>query len=195
MVTINEIPVEYTLTNGRTGVNIHHFLASAASADDQCDALADLMETLDSNLVPETAWRIPGEGRQIESATGALTGAWTATTFRTGTGGASGQPVADATQVLLRWQTAAIRRGRFLRGRTFIPGLNNGYTTGGNISSALGSTWATAVGTFLDRNVGFGIWGRPLPARGPVPAAPGVFAEASGGGVWQELAVQRGRRG
>ena len=195
MATIREIPVGYTLLNGRTGVNIYHFASTGFTADDQCDALGDLMETLDSNLVPGTIWRIPSEGRQLDSATGELVSAWTATTFRTGDGGAAGQPVADATQVLLRWQTAAIRRGRFLRGRTYVPGLNNGYTTAGNVSSALGSTWATAIGAFLDREVGFGVWGRPLPAKGASPAAPGVFALATGGGVWAELAVQRGRRG
>lgn len=195
MTDIREVPVLWHLPNGREGVAVFHFLASGGTAAAQTTALRTCVEVLDSNLVSGLTWTIPAEGRVIAAETGELVGVWTIAAPITGAGGAAGQQVADATQVLLRWRTSHIRRGRFLQGRTYVPALNRDYTQGGNITAALGTTWAAALADLVATPVGFGVWGRPLPARGIYPAAPGTWQPATSSGVWSELAVQRGRRG
>lgn len=195
MAVLREIPVQWHLPNGLEGVLVTHFYGATATATAQATGLSVLVSVLDSNLVTGLSWTIPSAGREIESTTGELTGAWTSSSVFTGAGGATGEQVPDVAQVLLRWRTPLVRRGRFLQGRSYIPALNEGYVAAGNVSSAIRTTWEAAMSTFLNNSTGFGIWGRPLPARGELPAADGVFAHATSGSVWGELAVQRGRRG
>lgn len=195
MPDVREIVVQWNLPNGLVGAMVTHWSPGPATPEVQCEALAGMLSVLDSNLVPGLSWVVPAEGRQIDVATGTLTGPWTSDAPITGAGGAAGQQVPDVAQVLLRWRTAAIRRGRFLQGRSYIPALNEGYVASGNVASALRVTWEAAQSALVTAGVGYGVYGRPLPARGGFPPAPGVFALATSGAVWGELAVQRGRRG
>lgn len=195
MVNIRQVQVNWVTQSGPGKVSVFNFSAAGASITAQRDALRTMLEVLDSNLVPGTTWSIENAGRVLDDATGALTGAWSDGAAITGAGGAAGQPVADATQVLLQWQTGVIEGGRFLRGRTFIPGLNRDYTNLGNLSTSIVTTWGAALTTFVGSSTGFGIWRRPWPGSVTRPAYSGAFQAASTGDVWPELAVQRRRRG
>lgn len=190
MANIREVIVDWTTLSGPGKVSVFHFAAPTVSVATQRAALGTMLMIIDSNLVEETEWSIRTEGRILESTTGELTGSWTDATVREGAGGASGNSVTDPTQVLLRWRTGQIRNGRFLIGRTFIPGLNEGYTTGGNIAPGILTTWGAAMSTFVGSASGFGVWGKPSGTAGA-----GVFHEATGSQVWSEAAVLRRRRG
>lgn len=201
MTNIHEVPVQWHLPNGLEGLMVNHFRGTLGEIGDQRDALAACIATFDSNLVEGLSWTIPQEGKVLEAETGDLLGVWTDVTEKVGSGGASGQQVPDLAQVLVRWRTGAIRRNRLLQGRSFIPALNEGYVQAGNVSGALNATWTTAANALVDAGVGFGVWGRPLPAIAPRdghpgwPALAGTFALATSASVWGEIASQRGRRG
>jgi len=195
MVNVRQVVVQWTTASGPGKVSVFNFSAAGATITAQRAALKALLEVVDSNLVPGTLWSIESAGRVLDDSTGALVGAWSDGAVITGAGGAAGQPVADATQVLLQWQTGVIEGARFLRGRTFIPGLNRDYTNLGNVAPSIVSTWGAAMTTFVGASVGFGIWRRPWPGSPTRPAYTGAFQGASTGDVWAELAVQRRRRG
>lgn len=127
--------------------------------------------------------------RLIDDATGELVGLETFTPAPPVTGSSSGQPVADSSQVLLRWATGQIVNGRFVQGRTFLPGLGVGNLNNGNVASAVVTAMSTAANTFAAGAVGFGVWHRPK------DDAAGDLLFMTGGSCWNEVAVQRGRRG
>lgn len=163
------------------------YFSSSATASEQREHLGTFLSDLMGAVVPGVRFTIRTEGRILNPGTGALTGAWVDGVARTLTGSASGQPVADATQALIRWQTGEVVGRRFLQGRTFIPGLANGNTNGGNISTALIADWATKANAFVSASQ-FGIWHRPKTGAG------GQWLEVTTASIWSELAVLRRRR-
>lgn len=152
-------------------------------------ALAAFWE--DCSVTQNTAvgWSIQTGGREMDEVTGGLTGLWSEPTPYTGNGDASGQKVADSTQALIRWQTTTIRRGRFLQGRSFLPGVAVSQLSDGNLGNGAVGTLQTSATLLVVGEVGLSVWGRP------VQGAPGVLAPVTQASVWNELAVLRGRRG
>lgn len=127
--------------------------------------------------------------RLVDSDTGELVGLDTFTPAPPVTGSSSGQPVADSSQVLLRWATGQIVNGRFVQGRTFLPGLGVGNLNSGNVAPAVVTAMSTAAQAFALSTAGFGVWHRPK------DDALGDHFLLQGGSCWNEVAVQRGRRG
>lgn len=128
-----------------------------------------------------------GEVREYNSATGVLIGAATSSPETASYGTATDDPVANATQVLMRWGTGAVVSGRRLRGRTYVPGLHKSALAGGELLAAA----QTAIQTTVDEIVALGllhIWHRPVNGGG------GQDRPVTGGSVWNELAVIRNRR-
>lgn len=182
-----EILTDWTTLNADTGVTVMYFDDATPVADARL-ALSTLWADIDAVLHEGTNWTIRQDGRVIAEATGTLTGTWFASTPYTGTGQSAGNPVGNATQMLLRWQTGVIVSGRRVAGRTFVPGLASGSTSGGQMRSEATVTVNTACETFTNATSGFGVWHRPKPAQA------GSHHVATAGNVWSELAVQRGRR-
>jgi hypothetical protein len=89
----------------------------------------------------------------------------------------------------MRWDTSIIINHRFLRGRTYIPGMSTGGMVNGNVSSSIVSAWTTAGQAMITAGKGFGVWHRPVLGVG------GEFHQATVATVWPELAVLRRRRG
>lgn len=129
------------------------------------------------------------EGREVNPATGLTTDFWTEGTPYAAAGGAGSNPVADATQVLIRWRTPDVVAGRRVQGRTFVPGLASTGLAGGGINAGAVAAFNAIAQGLVDADVGLGVWSRPTDARA------GTFNEVTSGSVWNELAVQRGRRG
>lgn len=153
-------------------------------------ALAALYTGIEDRLDTGTTWTIATSGRVLDPTTGALTGEWSEPTSQTGQGATTtGTNVADATQALIRWNTGAVVNGRFLKGRTFIPGLSTSALSDGALSSATQTDFLTSLSTFLAAGAGLGVWHRPTSGAG------GSFHLVTAASVWSELAVQRGRRG
>jgi hypothetical protein len=183
-----EILVDWSTASGAGKVSVLWFGLSSAVAD-QRTALATMLGSVDGGLDTSVTWAIRNTGREVDDATGGLTGVWSDAASHTGTGGVPGEPVADATMMLMRWHTDHIVAGRFLQGRTFIPGLAVSNTQDGNLSSAQVANMASFGQTLIDASVQVGVWHRPTSGSG------GVFWAADTATVWEELAVLRRRRG
>lgn len=183
-----EILVDWTTDSGSGKVSVFMFLEGSAVAD-QRDALADFLAVIDNGLASTCSYAIRQSGRELDATTGGLTGAWTDSTAHTGAGGGSGEPVADAVQCLFQWQTDHIVNGRFLRGRTFIPGLVSAAVVNGNVDSATQAAFQAAGQALLDTGTQLAVWHRPTAGSG------GVAWAADTATVWSELAVLRRRRG
>ena len=182
-----EIVTDWIGPQGSGMVSVMWFDAGIAVATQRA-AVSAFLNAYDANISNTYSWTVRTAGRDLDNATGALVGAWSDATPQTGTGAVGTAPVPDATQVLYQWHTGSIVSGRFLRGRTFLPGLTASSTTGGNISSSV-VTGLTGYGTtFLAANVGFQVWHRPQNGAGGSVALGGTCS------VWPELAVLRRRR-
>lgn len=182
-----EILTDWT-TEAGGGFRTVTFWDSAVAVEGQRAKWQAFLEDINTILTTATTWTIRTEGREMDNTTGTLTGAWSDGTAQTGGGAGSGESVADATQMLVRWSTETIVNGRFLRGRTFIPGVQVAALVSGNLGSAQVTAVNAACVTLLTDNQGFGIWHRPVSGAG------GSFSLATSGNAWSELAVLRQRR-
>jgi len=183
-----EIVVDWTTASGGGKVNVFFFDAAGSVATQRLD-LANFLGDVDGSLDNSCTWTIRTTGRDLDDGTGGLVGSWVDATTRTGTGNNATEPVADATQLLFQWHTGVIVNGRFLRGRTFIPGLTASILVGGNVNPGNVTSFDGFAEAFLAASDGFGIWHRPTSGTG------GVFEVAQSATVWSELAVLRRRRG
>jgi len=182
-----EILVDWTTPSGSDHRSVLMFNTVSTPAD-QRSAIYTFLSTIKSQLEDSTSFTVETAGRELDDATGALVGVWSEGTSYTGVGVVSGQVVADATQALMQWRTDHIVGGRFLQGRTYIPGLSASHLSNGNLSSTAITAWTAAGQALIDDAVGFGVWHRPVLGAG------GVFWAADTASVWGELAVLRKRR-
>lgn len=187
MATLREIITEWTTPKGGTGFSIMYFDAAGGVPSAQRSSLQDLWTDCAFQLADTTEWTIATTGKQIDSATGTLTGFWSETTSHEGVG-SGGVQMADATQLLLQWVTTNIVAGRRVRGRTYLPGVGWGTSSAGEPLPAVVVSLTSAAEAFVTRGQGFGVWSRPAPGRA------GSFSEPVNGAAWTEYAVQRRRR-
>lgn len=184
--------IEVTTTwNPPSGVTTKSVMYFGPGADPSIVRLRvhELWDALSHALSNQCSWSVDTEGRILDSSTGTLLGSWTEATTRADAGIGTGQPVADATQALLRWQTGTVVSGRFLQGRTFVPGLEGNELLAGNLGAATVTSFVAAQASFLLATSGqFGIWHRPKAGAG------GVWVPVTGGSTASELAVLRRRR-
>lgn len=183
-----EILTDWTFDSGEDGVTVM-FFDELLSVTDQRDALAVFWGAVDSMLHNGTTWTIRQSGRELDDSTGTLTGVWTDTPVKTGTGAGTVNPVNDAAMILLQWQTATIINGRMVRGRTFVPGAEISTQEGGNLGAGFVSQLQGYQATLIAASEGFGVWHRPTSGSG------GQFVPVTNGTAWSEFAVLRGRRG
>lgn len=194
-VAMNQILTDWTTPSGGGKVTVMYFSA-AGDINDQRIAVDNLFKDIGVGLDDSVSYQVRQEGVVLNDVDGALLDSWV-DNFATGSSGdGTGQVVADATQVLIRWSTDTVVNGRFLKGRTFVPGLGNGNEANGNLATAAVATFQGVVDDFIAADVGFGVWSRPV--RDPETHAlvrDGLWLPATGGSVWSELAVLRRRRG
>lgn len=184
---MREILVRTTTPAGGGRLNVTYW-DSIHPVASQLTALKNFFEAIKPHFAGTCTYQVEGTGREMNEVTGTLTGIWTspAPAVTTGAGGTSITP--DAVQTLFRWNTGIIIGGRFVQGRTFVPGIISGSTSGGNVSVAALAALNTAATNFVGANIGFGIWHRPVGGSG------GVLVPVVGGTTWSELAVLRRRR-
>lgn len=188
MTDLNEVITTWATDAGGGFKSVMYFLASGGTINAQRQSVHTLWETVETELNTSTVYSQEQEGRIIEAETGTLQGLWTDGEAFGGFGTDAAEPVPDASQVLMRWNTNTVIGGRFLRGRTFVPGLGVDNVTNGNVSAGSITLFSGAMNTFVATGLGFCIWHRPTLGAG------GGFAEVSGSSVWNELAVLRRRR-
>jgi hypothetical protein len=182
-----EILVDWTTPSGSDHRSVFYFDVAAAVAAQRL-ALSTFLTAVKASLTTVTSYSIEQTGRELDDATGTLTGAWSTGLVYTGTGGSATQPVADATQLLFRWATTTIIGGRFLKGRTYVPGFYAGGLSGGNVLAAQVTGLSAAANTFAVDASHPQVWHRPIAGSG------GQAVNMTGGSLWSELAVLRKRR-
>lgn len=183
-----EIVTDWTTGSGRATTSVMHFDEFTATASAQRAALATFFDACAEVLDSGTRFVIRTDGKEFDDATGTLTGTWTDATSRESFGGVAGAAVADAAQVLVRWGTQVIRNGRFVRGRTFIPGYASSLQNEGQVGTNQVTDIAAAANQLITANVGLQVWSRPKAGSGGAALAAGTAS------VWNEFAVLRNRR-
>jgi len=165
-----------------------YFDASVAVAS-QRTALHTFWTSVKAVQSTGTVYTISTAGRELDDATGALTGAWSEASVKNGAGGSGSVPVPDSDQALIQWRTVSIVNGRFLRGRTFVPGLGIGQTAGGNVLGTAVTNIQTAANVLIASAAALEVWHRPIAGSG------GSSDAVSTATVWTEFATLRRRRG
>lgn len=129
----------------------------------------------------------------FDSATGDLTGQFTGTTPASITCSGGSSPLPGQVQGLVRWTTPIVRRGRFLTGRSYIPGADEALNTASGVPSA---SAISAMNAYVTAMLATGstastlqIWGRPSSSG----ASDGVAGPVSGGAAATTWATQRRR--
>lgn len=121
------------------------------------------------------------EVRLVDDVTGALVGTENMTPPAPVVGTGGPDPLPDASQVLLRFNTGSIANGRRIKGRCFIPGVTRDAAVLGNNADVV--AWRTAgVGLV---GSGLVVWSRTAQ----------LHAEVNAVDCWAEFATQRRRRG
>lgn len=185
---MHKVVTDWSGTNSPGGQSVMFFdsLSVASVAALRAD-VADFWTGVDGVLNVGTHWEVQSEVLSIDPTDGSLVAAESDPTPHVGNGEGGGDPVANAAQMLLRWETGQIVSGRRLRGRTFVPGLNGVQTDEGEISNSCIAAVSPLLATFLT-NAPLVVWHRPG------PGGPGSWEAATSGSVWTELAILRHRR-
>lgn len=192
---MRQVEVHWTGAGLRPAVTVHNFNTSG-SIEDQRDALAAWCTALKTDLHQATTWEVSASGSILNDADGSLRGAWADSRPLSGTGNPAGSvPMANQTAILARWHTGVVYLGRFVQGRTFIPGITAAAGTLGEVSSAAQGRVTSAGNALISSGAGLLVWSRPRRNQDGLLVREGRAFGATVPGVWSEFAVQRGRRG
>lgn len=146
---------------------------------------------LQSILPEDVRFTVQNEVAVVDEQTGMVDSFLNVGTPGSGSAGGNGSgPYSAASGAVVTWNTAGVRNGRRVRGRTFVvPLANSAYQSDGTLGTvALGNLNDAAeamVGTGFDS--GFGVWSRPRNGSG-------AFYEVNGHRVVDKVAVLRSRR-
>lgn len=187
MAVLREILTDWTTAAGTGFVTVMYFEQPIAVADQRL-ALDNFWQSCTAGLSNQTGYTIRTSGNEIEDTTGGLVDVWSDSTLYGDVGSFAGEPVPDASQALVRWRCAAIVGGRFLQGRTFIPGMASATVDNGNLSSASRTPIQTGANAFIASAAGLTVWHRPTAGAG------GSHDAVSTAVVNEEFAVLRRRR-
>lgn len=187
---VNEYRLIWTTPGG--GGQTTLYTQPTGAAQTVTNSIRTWLISLCAGLSNQVTVAMGSEVRQLNVATGALEEVTGVNPGAPVPGNVAGQPVADASQVLMRWNTGHIVGGRRLVGRTFIPGLPVASLTGGNLAGASAVDFATkgqALITTLSGSAPLVVWHRPKAGAGGEAWAADIAT------CWTELAVLRRRRG
>lgn len=190
---MREIIVDYTAP-GLTGALSVFYFDDTFDVDLQRGAIDQMFTDFDTVLSNDLSWAVRSTGRELNPVNGELTGEWTSSIPVAGSGSGAGSELANATCLLLKWNTGVIQHGRFVRGRTYVPGVASSACVDGQVASSAVAQASVALTTFIGANLGFVIWHRPIPATDEDPGRSGNSNAVDAGSVWHEFAVQRRRR-
>lgn len=186
-MAVRQIEVIWEPPSGIQTASVMHFW-DGVNVSTQRSRLNSFLQAIMQYFADSVSFTIATDGKVLDEGTGEMTGLWTEATPYVGQGSALEEPVADATQLLVRWNTNTIRAGRFVLGRTFLPGLAVTSLSDGNVDPAVIGPISTAASSFAGANSGFSVYSRPR------PGTPGALVTINSSGVSPELAVLRRRR-
>lgn len=192
---MRQVEVHWTGAGLKPAVTVHNF-GVTGSIEDQRDALAAWCGAIKTDLHQSTTWEVSAAGSILNDADGALRGAWGDSRPLSGVGNpASTVPMANQTAILAKWLTGVVYLGRFVQGRTYIPGIAAAAGNLGAVSSAAQARVVSAGNALISSDVGLLVWSRPRRNQDGLLVREGRAFGATVPGVWSEFAVQRGRRG
>jgi hypothetical protein len=181
--------VQITGMSGGPALSTMYWLGETqGDAEAAIAAVAAGWSALEANLANDIAWSTEPDVDTID-AQGVLTGSFQVA-VESGAGTSVNDPLAWATQGLLRWGTGVIRNGREVRGRTYLPGFTEADNVNGAPAPSAITVMQAAVAGFLPATGAvMVIWARPSP-----DLTTGQFAPVQGGSPWNRWAVLRSRR-
>lgn len=170
---------------------------SAGTASQAAAAVSAFMAALDDNLNSAYTWTLEPDVRELNEATGALISITPVTPASAVCG--SGGTLVDLLQGLIVWRTTEVVDGRLLRGRTFVPGIEEGRNAAGGVPEStfrdsVSGTAAALIATATFQPV---VWHRPVysgPPDARVLDREGSFAEVVTGVMsskWSYLSSRR----
>lgn len=149
---VDRVQVGWSGFQGGPGVSTFYVTDGAASLT----AIRSFFVACAGNLPADVRIAVPSSGDILDPISGLITGGWTGTGSAPVPGTASGGYSA-ASGVLVRWETGQIRRGRRVRGRTFlVPTAANTQEDDGTLLAAAQSAiqaGASALVTSLATNL------------------------------------------
>jgi len=164
--------------------------ASDTAASDILGHVRTFWDAIKDNLDEDVSVTVQSNPARYAAATGELQALFSAGGGTAVTGTATGNAAPRASQALVRWRTSDIVNGRFLRGRTFIPGIGTALITDTGQLSTTAITDITNAASALISASGstLEVWHRPVNGAG---GSVGLVTSVS---VWAEFAVLRSRR-
>lgn len=192
-MAIYRITVRWSGFTGAPGYTNLHFgdLASGDGARDGWERSLAFFNEFNDLLPNDVTWLVEGEAAVLDEQTGQIVDYQTVSENPLpGTGGSPGGYSA-ASGAVITWNTAGVRNGRRVRGRTFLVPLGGGaYENDGTLSpstiSTLNSAAQELTGEGFDSS--FGVFSRPS------NGSDGGFYEVTGFRVPDMSAVLRSRR-
>lgn len=182
-----EVTTSWTIPSGISTKSVMYF-ADGTDIVAARNRVKGALGSITDRLASGVTFTVDHDCRILNSATGALQGIVADATVQEGVGSGAALPIPDASQVLMVWDTGVVIGGRFLKGHTYIPGLDANLLTNGNLGASAAGAFANAANLMTNPSAGFGVWHRPKGGAG------GQHVLATGGGVKLELAVLRRRR-
>lgn len=166
------------------GLSNFYFNDDGGSVSQAVTSVVDFLNSTEDQRSSSLTWSCGGDIDTLNVGTGTLE-ATESFAPATGTGTASGDILPPATQGLLRIYTTQIVSGRLLRGRIFLPGAVESFSTLGRPVAAYGTDYNNAAATMIsDSNSAWSVWSRTH----------GTLATVDSAQVWTEWATLRSRR-
>lgn len=193
-MAILRVKVRWTGFNGAPGYNVFHFgnwaSPEMSNAQGSVDALTTFYMALRTYHPSVIRWDIDPAVEVLDEATGELRSYLQTTPPATiaalGTGNWSAP-----TGYVINWLTETVRRGRRVRGRTFmVPMAASAMAPDGTLdSSALTAINNAATSLAMNSGSSLAVYGRPTKDQ-----ADGVYADVTSVRVADKAAVLRSRR-
>lgn len=163
--------IKWTVPGAGTAFSVLHFHTTSGSTPVQADAdqaatMSDAYCTAIRSVLPSVVQiQVNAEVEEINEASNALIGVWPVAAMSAKTGSATGTATwAAPVGAVISWSTAGIRKGRRVRGRTFIvPCSSVAFDTDGTLSSSALGTLGTAAASLraTGTQVQLAVYARP----------------------------------
>lgn len=193
-MAILRVTAEWTGWSGAPGYNVFHFgnfgEGGQAHAQLCVDAVRNFYEGFKTLLPVSIAVRPESTVELIDEATGRVQDIY-ATTPGAASQGSYTQGFSAPSGMLVHWETAGIRNGRRVRGKTFLVPLGNAvYENNGTIAPAQITAVQTPAQALIDNaQTALYTWSRPKPDGTPGEAFPVLSAR-----VPDKAVILRSRR-
>lgn len=192
-MAIHRVTAEWSGFTGAPGYTNFHFSPFTGGGDAQAsvDRVRAFFQQLIEVIPTGVSVRVSPTVEVIDETTGSLTGYLDAEPPAVVNAGSGGTIYVGPAGGVINWNTATVRDGRRVRGRTFVVPMRNTAFDGQGTLTAPAIAWLNAAANALrtgDFESGLVVWSRPRNGSG------GVAAPVIGHRVPDLAAVLRSRR-